>query len=105
MSRPSEVAKVLQGLGQTADEVAVALKVAGIQGTRNTVRRLNPIVRYVETQVADAWNLNIITGDTLSMNFRDGGKGKVALSVAIKQFLDAFNHGAYSELELPRDTA
>jgi hypothetical protein len=101
MSRPSEVAKLLQGLGDTADEVATSLKVRGIQGVRNTVRRLNPIVRYIESLVADAWNLNVITGDTLSMNFRNGGKGEVALPQGVRRFLKAFNDGAYSELELP----
>ena len=101
MSEPNDVANVLQGLGNSADEVATALKVAGTRGVRNTVRLLNPIVRFVEAQVRDTWNLNIISGDTLSMNFRSGGKGKVALPEAVKQFLHAFNHGAYAELELP----
>lgn len=103
MSRPSEVAKLLQELGTSADEVALALKLTGIQGVRNTVRLLNPIVRYVEHQVPDVWNLNVMTGASLSMNFRDGGKADVALPEAVGQFLAAFNRGAYPELELPPD--
>ena len=101
MNRPSEVAKLLRGLGNTADEVAASLRLRGIQGVRNTVRRLNPIVRYIESVVVDAWNSNVTTGDTLSMNFRDGGKTEVALPQAVRQFLKAFNNGVYAELELP----
>jgi len=73
----------------------------GIQGVRNTVRRLNPIVRYVESKVSDAWNVNVTTGDTLRMDFRDGGKAEVGLPQTVRRFLKAFNSGAYSELELP----
>jgi hypothetical protein len=101
MSLPSEAAMLLQGLGNTAEEVALRLGLMGIQGVRNTVRILNPIVRYIQTNVADAWNINVIAGDMLSMNFRDGRKEEVALPNAIRQFLDAFNRGTYPELELP----
>ena|SRR5258708_3953322 len=101
MSQASDVARLLQDLGNTQAEVASALRVKSVQGVRHTVRALNPIVRYVEPQASDAWNLNIVQGNTLSMNFRDGRKGTVALPEAVKQFLDAFNHGAYPDLELP----
>ena len=101
MSQASDVAKLLQDLGNTPAEVASALRVKGIQGVRNTVRTLNPVVRYVLSLAADVWNLNIVEGNTLSMNFRDGRKRTVALPGAVKQFLDAFNRGAYPELELP----
>ena len=101
MSQSSDVARLLQDLGKTPAEVASALKVKGIQGVRNTVRALNPIVRFVEPQAADIWNLNIVQGNTLSMSFRDGRKRTVTLPEAVKQFLGAFNHGAYPELELP----
>jgi hypothetical protein len=101
MREPTEVAKMLHELGTSADEVALALRVTGIQGVRNTVRLLNPIVRYCEKNVADVWNLNVMAGDTLSMTFRDGRKAEVTLPDAVRQFLDAFNRGVYSELELP----
>src|SRR5262249_49464199 len=101
MSPPSDVAKLLQELGPSADQVASTLRVKAIQGVRNTVRLLNPIVRYIESQVADVWNLNVITGETLSMTLRDGRKEEVALTEAVKQFLKAFNQGAYADLELP----
>jgi hypothetical protein len=101
MSQSSDVARLLQDLGNAPAEVASALRVKGVQGVRHTVRSLNPIVRYIEPQATDAWNLNIVQSNTLSMNFRDGRKGTVALPEAVKQFLDAFNHGAYPELELP----
>src|SRR5438093_7918356 len=101
MTQPSDVAKLLQDLGQTPTEVASALKDKGFQGVRHTVRTLNPIVRYVESQIADAWNINIVQGNTLSMNFRDGRKATVALPRAVQQFLESFNRGTYPELELP----
>ena len=100
MIRANEVARLLQELGNTADEVALALRVKGIQGVRNTVRFLNPIVHYVQSQIADAGNLHVIKGETLSMNFRNG-EGEVSLPEAVKQFLAAFNSGAYPELEIP----
>jgi hypothetical protein len=101
MSQSSDVAKLLQDLGNTPAEVASTLRVKGIHGVRNTVRTLNPVVRYVLSLASDVWNLNIIEGNTLSMNFRDGRKRSVTLPEAVKQFLDAFNQGAYSDLELP----
>jgi hypothetical protein len=101
MREPTEVAKMLRELGTNADEVALALRVMSIQGVRNTVRLLNPIVRYCEKNVPDVWNLNVMAGDTLSMTFRDGRKAEVALPEAVRQFLDAFNRGVYPELELP----
>lgn len=100
MSQSSDVAKLLQDLGQTAAEVALALKLKGIQGVRHTVRTLNPIVRYIESQLADTWNANLVQGNTLSMNFRDGRQATVVLPESVTQFLDAFNRGAYPELEL-----
>ena len=101
MSQSNDVARLLQDLGSTPAEVASALKVKGVQGVRNTVRTLNPIVRCILLQAIDVWNLNIVQGNTLSMNFRDGRKATVALPRAVQQFLESFNRGTYPELELP----
>ena len=40
--------RILCELGDSADQVAETLKAQGILGVRNTVRMLNPIVRFVQ---------------------------------------------------------
>jgi hypothetical protein len=98
-------ATMLDQLGQTADEVAAFLKKQQIQGVRNTVRFLNPIVRYVQGQVSDARTIDVMTGETLRILFLDGRRQEVSLPKAVKEFLDAFNRGAFPDLELPPDTS
>jgi hypothetical protein len=90
---------LLQQLGITADEVAAALKNQGIQGVRNTVRMLNPIVRFARTQVPDSLDMDLIKGDVLRIIFH-GKTEEVPLPSAVRDFLDAFNRGAYPELEI-----
>jgi hypothetical protein len=96
-------ATMLNQLGQTADEVAAFLRSRNIQGVRNTVRFLNPVVRYVQGQVADARTIDVMTGDSLRILFLDGRKQEVSLPPAVKDFLDAFNRGAFPDLEMPPD--
>jgi hypothetical protein len=95
------VAKSLHELGNTAEEVAVVLKHKKIQGIRNTVRMLNPVVRYVKPLVPDTRDIDIIQRGTLRITLRNGLIDRVTLPQAVQAFLDAFNSSDYPELEIP----
>src|SRR5262245_39883552 len=101
---PTEVARLLDDLGRTADEVAATLKTQGVRGVRNTVRFLNPVVRYVSPRVAGLTTADVMRGDVLCLAIRGGRKEEVALPQAIRDFPDAFNRRAYPELELPEES-
>ena len=92
---------MLQDLGNTADDVAAVLKAHKIQGVRNTVRILNPIVRYIGALVPDTREMDLIEEGTLRIQFLSGSIQRVALPEAVREFLGAFNASAYPELELP----
>jgi hypothetical protein len=94
---------MLEALGKTADEVASALRAEGIQGVANTVRQLNPVVRYVHGQLKDAQTVYLI-GDLLTVHFNDGREQKKSIPPAIREFLEAFNKGQYPDLHLPAPT-
>ncbi len=98
-----ELRTVLERLGGTADEVAATVRVKGVQGVRNTVRVLNPVVRYVQNALRkDNLDLDVMTGKTIRVNSGSTvRKEEVALPEAVRQFLDAFNRGDYPDLELP----
>jgi hypothetical protein len=105
MNRPlDDLGKLLEEMGSNAEEVAAALRAAGVQGVRNTVRVLNPIVRYVQNVLRrDNLDADMMTWKT----FRVHGVGgqEVALPKPVLDFLDAFNRGAYPDLELPTGCA
>ena len=86
-------------LGDTADKVAESLKQRGIRGIRDTVRILNPIVRYARTRLAGNLDMNVFTGKSLHVVNQDGKDQDIQLPDAVVAFLDAFNKGAYPELE------
>ena len=92
---------MLEGLGQTPDEVADSLRLESIRGVRNTVRILNPIVRYVVARTPDAREVDLILGDHLRTVFADGHRTEVAVPGAVLRFLEAFHRGQYPDLELP----
>jgi hypothetical protein len=95
-----DLRKVLEQLGASAEEVAAMLRATGVQGVRNTVRVLNPIVRYVQNAVRrDNLDADVMTGKTFRVH---GVKTQeVTLPQAVMDFLDAFNRGAHPDLELP----
>lgn len=101
MQSPSSVVEVLQKLGATADEVAAALRVRGVQGVRNTVRFLNPIVRYVQAQVVGVQGCDVIQRDRIHIDLRAGQVEEVPLPRAVQEFLEAFDRGLYPDLHLP----
>jgi hypothetical protein len=90
---------MLDRLGNTPDEVAQALQSLHIQGARNTVRILNPIVKYVLAQLPSVLSVDVITGKTLRIVYSNGQKDEQFLPTAVMAFLDKFNRGEYPELE------
>jgi hypothetical protein len=103
MDEVRQAAGLLAQLGDTADEVAGSLKASGIQGIRNTVRFLNPIVRHLQAQIVGTSEMNLIKGNQLSITLRDGRKVDVPLPLAVMGFLTPFNEGAYADLESHQD--
>ena len=90
---------LLANLGSTADEVAATIKAHGIQGIRNTVRFLNPLIRYLQTQMQlNPLTMDLILGDRLRMRHDNGTQEETPIPQAVLQFLDAFNQGVYPEL-------
>jgi hypothetical protein len=76
-----------------------------VQGVRNAVRILNPIIRYMQVvMLIDNLDADMMTGKTLRIH---GGakKQEVALPQAVMDFMNAFNRGVYPDLELPKDIA
>jgi hypothetical protein len=95
------LSSLLAGLGNTPDEVASILKTHGIRGVPNTARFLNPLVRYLESQILlDCISLDVMQVDRVRLVFRDGKKEETIIPEAVRQFLDAFNNGAYPELTM-----
>jgi hypothetical protein len=92
---------MLDALGRTPDEVADALRVRGIQGVRNTVRILNPVVRYVTAQLPEARAADLILVDRLRIVFASGEVTEVPVPEAVLEFLAMFHRGAYPDLEMP----
>jgi hypothetical protein len=94
---------MLDELGRTPDEVADALRRLGIRGVRNTVRFLNPVVRYAHTRVADVYGIDLINEGRLRIVFADGRVEELAVPEPVRQFLDDFHRGRHPDLEMPSD--
>ena len=99
---------LLLRLGQTPQEVAATLKAMGVKGVRNTIRHLNPIVRFTQRQLRiDDYRLAVAHGDgvpyLLRLTLPDGATQETAFPEPVKAFLDDFNAGAYPDMELPAD--
>src|SRR5947209_7237698 len=100
MDQADNLVNVLSGMGQSPDEVAETLRAAGIQGVRNAVRFLNPIIRFCQPHVrAGHFALDLIQGDVLRMVLPNEKPESVPLPRPVKEFLDAFNRGTYPDLE------
>ena len=102
MDHATELTRILTGLGDNADAVAASLKAAGIKGVRNTVRFLNPVIRYCQAQLTlDDYALDLIRKGVVRMVLPDGKKVLVQLPQSAKDFLDEFHNGNFPDLELP----
>jgi hypothetical protein len=106
MKQTSILEQVLLRLGSTSDQVAATLKAHNVQGVRNTVRYLNPIVRYAQLQLRlDDYSLDVSHGDSmpdyfLRMTLPNGMEERAAFPDPVREFLDDFNRGAHGDLEL-----
>jgi hypothetical protein len=96
---------MLDRLGNTPDEVADALRASGIKGVRNTVRFLNPVVRYVQGQLTGVRDMDLIQPHRLRIEFANATVREVPVPDAVRGFLDGFHRGAYPDLELPPGSA
>src|SRR5438105_5000958 len=105
MSDSRILEQVLLLLGPSADAVAAILKENRIKGVRNTVRYLNPIVRFAQLQLRlDDYRLDVTHGDTmptyiLRMTLPNGTDEATIFPEPVREFLDAFNRGEYPEME------
>src|SRR5436190_15798462 len=106
MDQRGKLEQTLLLLGSTADDIAATLRAQNVRGVRNTVRHLNPIVRFVQQHLRiDDYGLDLLHGDgmssyTLRMTLPSGAKEEAVLPEPVKAFLDAFNSGGYPGLEL-----
>jgi hypothetical protein len=82
--------------------VAKALNCTAIQGVRNPVRILNPIVRYLQARIPNVVVVDVIRGDAMHIVYCDGNEDMTPLPLAVREFLDACDRGAYPELEISR---
>jgi hypothetical protein len=104
VSYPNEVARLVDEMGNTADAVAQLLGEQCIQGVRNTVSVLNPVVRYVRSNAPNVASADTMMGDTLRIILNEGREEQIPLPPAVRQFLDAFHQGQYPELLLADDS-
>jgi hypothetical protein len=94
-----KLSTILAQLGNSADEIAATLKQHEIRGVRNTVRFLNPIVRYVQQALSiGPFNVDLTEPETLRVAL-DGTSIRTGLRQPIKDFLQAFDEGRYPELD------
>lgn len=94
--------KLLKQLGDTPEAVAHSLRILGIQGVRNTVRFLNPIIRFLQSHISDeSIELDLIEGTAVTAKTRDRRTERIPLPEAVRTFLEAFHRGEYPNCELP----
>jgi hypothetical protein len=91
---------MFENLGSTPDTVAASLRKLGITGVRNAVGHLNLLVRFAQLFLRDRSNLDVMSGTALRVRHADGRQEEVPLPEAVIGFLDAFNRGAFPELEM-----
>ncbi len=97
---------IIEGLGNSPDQIAANLQAQGIQGVRNTVRFLNPIVRFVRGALPlRHLDMDLIQAGVLRIILPAGQKVEASLTQAVRDFLKDFNQGAYPELEMSMEKA
>jgi hypothetical protein len=98
---PTQGPAVFASLGSTADEVADSLRLLAIRGVPNTVRSLNPVVRYAMSLITDdVVMLDVIRHGVLTVTHAGWRQDTIPLSPAVVEFLEKFNGGDYPDLIL-----
>jgi hypothetical protein len=104
MQHGSELCRLLADLDKTADDVASIIRADGIHGVRNTVRFLNPIVRYAQRLLrVDDYTLDVMQPGIIRMTLPDGATAEAHLPQGAQDFLEAFHRGQYPDLEMAVD--
>lgn len=100
---PIVFADALRALGDTSNEVAESMRSVGVQGVRNTVRTLNPVVRYLATKnLRPVSDIDLTSPQALRFVSTVTGKPRqIILPPPVIEFLIEFNRGDYPDLELP----
>jgi hypothetical protein len=97
----AELGLALAALGASADEVAATLRAEHIRGVRHTARFMNPLIVFVEaTFTLLPLSAEILDDETLRIKLSDGAVVDAPLLRPIREFLEAFNRGAYADLEI-----
>jgi hypothetical protein len=92
---------LLENLGSSPGDVASTLRQHDVKGVRNTVRFLNPIVRFIRTQPnLGAADCDVILGNILRVRLPGGSEEHITVPRPIVDFLKLFNNGGYPDLEL-----
>jgi hypothetical protein len=102
-----QVSGLLRTLGETADEVAGALRANGCRGFRGG-NSPNPVIRYLYRRFDDG-TLDLVYGPSLAeyepealvLHLSDGRREELILPAPVKEFLTNFDLGLYPELQLP----
>lgn len=100
MDLKDEIERLLREMGDTPDAVAATLTANKVQRVRNTVRTLNPVVRYIQVSVkSEAIEFDVIKGDAVRITYPKDRHEEVAIPDPVWQFLLAFHRGQYPALE------
>lgn len=96
----SQAEEILKGAGDSCDQVAETLHAHGVQGVRNAVRLLNPIVRLLQKSMPPSVLMDLMNQESLRMTMPDGTKEESPVPQPVVDFLNAFNDGKYPALEM-----
>jgi hypothetical protein len=93
--------QLLADLGASPDDVAASLSARGVKGVANATGELTIIVRYVQSRMTkDARSVDILGPNVLRVSFDTSHAVESTLPKPVVDFLDAFDHGTYPDLEL-----
>lgn len=96
----SQADEILKGAGESPDQVAATLREQNVQGIRNAVRLLNPIVRFLKQSMPSSVLMDLMNPESLRMTRADGTREETPVPQPVVDFLAAFNEGKYPALEM-----
>jgi hypothetical protein len=94
-----DISKLLNGMGNTSDEVAATVRAARARGLRDSPSLLNPIVRFLNRSLTIGGKLEVGAGGSKLRLQKSGKVQEVDLPAPVQAFLEAFHRGDYPELE------